>query len=371
MWICCNEKLFKKLQIFGGAKRMTQLHRFTNNSKFKTTGDKIMKTNSNNTKFTVKTIARTWIFTPILSTSFLIGTSPAFATIDNTATVTGTYSGVALTPAQAPPSNTVSIPVASATPKLSVAKSVSAIATVVLGANNSITDAGDTITYQYIVTNNGNVTINSVKPVDVGPKFGTAQVAGTGTMGAFSPAPVSLMPGQAQTFTATYTLSTLDVDRAAGITLPANAVNNSATATGTPVSGTLAVVPPGTATTTITAGPRLTISKAGVLVDNALPATNTTGNADAGEIINYTYTVFNSGNVPISNVSITDSHEGSNLPAGTVKNEVLTTEGPLGTPASTDSTAPLNNGVWTILQPGATITFTYAHTVTQGEVDGG
>jgi uncharacterized repeat protein (TIGR01451 family) len=90
-----------------------------------------------------------------------------------------------------------------------------------------------------------------------------------------------------------------------------------------------------------------------------------------GETISYTYDALNCGNVAISNVSITDTHEGVALPAGTVANETLVTEGALGTPASTDATAPLNNGIWTTLQPGATIRFTYTHTVTQAEIDGG
>ena len=50
-------------------------------------------------------------------------------------------------------------------------------------------------------------------------------------------------------------------------------------------------------------------------------------------------------------------------------NEVLSTAGPI--PGSVDTTTPLNNGVWTTIQPGASVTFTYAHTVTQAEVDGG
>ena len=87
------------------------------------------------------------------------------------------------------------------------------------------------------------------------------------------------------------------------------------------------------------------------------------------KVINYTYVVSNTGNVAISGISITDLHEAVNLPAGTVKNEVLSTAGPI--PGSVDTTTPLNNGVWTTIQPGASVTFTYAHTVTQAEVDGG
>jgi uncharacterized repeat protein (TIGR01451 family) len=309
------------------------------------------------------------IYAPVLAASFVASASQTFATIDNQATASGTYNATAV---NSPNSNLVQIPVAAGNPSLSVAKSVFTPATVNLGTDTTIADAGDRIVYRYIITNNGNVTISAVTPVDAGPRFGTAQVVGTGSMSAFSivTGTATLLPGQSVTYQATYTMSQLDVDRAAGITVPANAVNNSATATGTPASGTLGVVPPGTATTTVPAGPKLTISKTGAINDVVAPG-NTAGVADVGETITYTYTVVNSGNVAITNVSVADTHETVLLPVGTVRNEVLVTEGPLGTPASTDVTAPLNNGTWSTIQPGATIRFTYTHTVTQAEVDGG
>jgi len=43
--------------------------------------------------------------------------------------------------------------------------------------------------------------------------------------------------------------------------------------------------------------------------------------------------------------------------------------GPLGAGASPDSTP--NDGVWTTLAPGATVHFTYSHTVSQAEVNHG
>jgi uncharacterized repeat protein (TIGR01451 family) len=317
--------------------------------------------------FITRRARRAALYAPIMATTFVGLAGQTFATIDNQATATGTYNATSVT---SPNSNLVQIPVAAGSPSLSVAKSVFTPVTTNLGADTTIADSGDRIVYQYIVTNNGNTTISAVAPVDAGPRFGTAQVAGTGSMSAFSliTGTTTLLPGQSATFRATYTLSQLDVDRAAGITTPAQAVNNSATATGTPATGTLGTVPPGTATTTIPAGPKLTISKVGVLNDIA---GGTAGRADLGETITYTYTVVNSGNVAITNVNVNDTHEGALLAAGTVRNETLLTEGPLGTPASTDATAPLNNGVWSTLQPGATITFTYTHTVTQAEVDGG
>jgi uncharacterized repeat protein (TIGR01451 family) len=368
MWICCNEKLFKKLQIFGGAKRMTQRHRTINNSKFKTTGDKIMNINSNNRRSTIRTVARTWIYTPVIATSFLISAQPTFATIDNRAIATGTYNAAAV---NSPQSNLVQIPVTTAGPSLSVAKSVLTPATVNLGTNTTIADAGDRIVFQYIVTNNGNVSMTAVVPVDPGPRFGPSQVLGTGTFGGFviTAGTANLLPGQTVTYTNTYTMSTLDVDRAAGITVPANAVNNSATATGTPASGTLGVVPPGVATTTIPAGPVLSVAKAFALADVVAPG-NTANRADVGEIITYTYTVQNTGNVAISNVLINDTHEAVLIAAGLIIGETLITEGPLG-PGITSTDATANNGTWSLLQPGATIRFTYTHTVTQAEFDAG
>jgi uncharacterized repeat protein (TIGR01451 family) len=318
--------------------------------------------------YSVRTVARKWIYTPVIATSFLISAQPSLATIDNSAVATGTYNAA---PVNSPTSNLVQIPVSTANASLSVAKSVITVASVNLGANNTITDSGDRIVYQYIVTNNGNVTISSVVPVDPKPKFGPSQVTGTGTFGGFvlTSGSATLLPGASVTYTNTYTLSTLDVDRAAGIAVPANAVNNSATATGTPATGTLGAVPPGTATTTITAGPVLSIVKSSSLADTP-GAGHTALKADAGEIITYTYTVQNTGNVAITGVSINDTHEGSLVAPGLIIGETLTSDGPLA-PGITSTDATANNGTWSLLQPGATITFTYAHTVTQAEVDAG
>ena len=281
---------------------------------------------------------------------------PAFAAIDNTATANGTPASGTLTP----PTSSASVPVAPAGPRLTVAKTAGAA--VEMGIDGVI-NAGDRITYTYVVQNTGNVTINAARPLDTGPTFNS--IAGTGTLGAFSPVNANLAPGASQTFTAIYTLSNLDAYRAAGITLAGNAVENSATATGTPVTGTLAAVTPSTAETVIPANPKLSIAKSfAFTTDNG-----TLTRADVGDVVTYTYVVQNTGNVTITSLSINDIHEGvalSGQPAG----ETLTSDGPLA-PGTVSSDSVANNAVYSTIRPGATVTFTYVHTVTQAEVDAG
>ena len=100
---------------------------------------------------------------------------------------------------------------------------------------------------------------------------------------------------------------------------------------------------------------------------------STAGPVSVGQTIVYTYTISNSGNVSMSNVQVTDMHgtpaAAVALGAGGITSEALTVPGPQGAGASPDGTA--NNGIWTTLAPGATITFTYTHTVTQVEIDRG
>ncbi len=130
-----------------------------------------------------------------------------------------------------------------------------------------------------------------------------------------------------------------------------------------PQSGTVTSLSD-TATTTIPAGPALTISKAFVLTEAGL----VDGLAAVGDTITYTYTITNTGNVPLSDVAVSDTHEGVPLASSVFSNEALTSDGPLA-PGVTSTDATANNGVWTTLQPGAVITITYVHTVTQAEVD--
>ena len=309
------------------------------------------------------------VMTTLLAGTFVLAqVTPTLASITNTAQASGTYNG-----SNAPyGSSSQSVPVAAAAPSMTIVKTAAA-PTVAAGANTTQTDAGDTITFTYVVTNNGNVTMNGVAPVDAGPSFGG--IAGTLLLGAFSPLTATIAPTASQTFTATYTLSTLDVYHGAGLA-GSNLVTNSAVAAGTfgPSNTAYTIPVASTATTTIVGYPSLSIVKTAVLTDKP---TGTAGKADVGETITYTYAITNNGTVPMTNVSPTDMHDtsGSNTLVGLgsplgITNETLTAGGPLGNAASLPDLIT-NNGIWSTLAPGATVTFTWAHVVTQAEFNHG
>lgn len=301
-----------------------------------------------------------------------VAATTAQAQIYNEATVTGSYGA---TPVEA--SDDESVDVAPSAPDLEIVKTASAPDISMGQADRA--DAGDTITYTFVITNKGNVTMTGVTPVDDGPTFGGQ--AGTGTLSAFtvngtSPAEATatLAPDASATFTAVYTLSDLDVYHAADTAALTGAakslVANTAAAAGTDPT-TTAYEDPDTdeARVELVPFPEIDLVKASSLDD-----TNNNGFADKDEVITYTYTVTNTGNVPLTGVSVADVHEGANLTSGSdITSEALTSDGPLlaSTGATSTDDATADNGIWGTLQPEAVVTFTYVHTVTQTEVDGG
>jgi uncharacterized repeat protein (TIGR01451 family) len=181
------------------------------------------------------------------------------------------------------------------TPSISLIKTA-ATPTIAQGADDAVTDADDTIAYSFIVTNTGNVTLTSVGVSDakVGP---VACLAST------------LAPGANTTCSASYTITTADMD--------AGQVLNTATASGTPPVGR----PVTDISDELTPGPGignddptitpLTRTPSIALVKTAgAPTINRGADAgipDAGDQIQYTFLVINTGNVTLSGVAIADT----------------------------------------------------------------
>ena len=301
----------------------------------------------------------------------------AYADITNTATANGTPAGGTLVP----PTSSVNVPVALSTPSLTISKSAAAPVDV---DGDGVINAGDTITFTYSILNNGNVTITGVTPVDTGPTF-AGLTAGT-TLGGFNPVSTSnpaslpddtLLPGETGVWNAVYTLTAVDAYRAAGKaadglagSVGGDAVLNSATATGTAAGAVpLPPVTPSVAEVAIPANPKLSIVKTYAITTDG----GTTSSADVGDVITYTYTVTNTGNVAISALEIDDVHEGTALVTPPNNETLVGADGPLASasPPVVSSDGTTNDGVYDLIQPGATVTFTYVHIVNQVEFDAG
>ena len=80
---------------------------------------------------------------------------------------------------------------------------------------NGYPEVGETLEFTFDVTNKGNALLNNVTVQDEGPLF--AGKRGTNQLSAITPAPVTLKPGESQTFKATYVLSQADIDATAGL----------------------------------------------------------------------------------------------------------------------------------------------------------
>ena len=207
----------------------------------------------------------------------------------------------------------------------------------------SVSTVGSLITYSIVVTNTGaSLPITSLTVTDT---LGTPVCATSGDATI-----ASLAAGASETCTTTYTATQVDFDGNGG---GDGDIDNSAGAAGT-VAGqpTTAVA---AASVILNLNPQLTIVK---IADTAGPAV-------ANDVITYTYTVTNTGNLTINDVSIADVHNGyGTLPVPT--GETLTSDvSPFGN--STDVTP--NNGTWSVLASGDAVTFTASYTVTQTDVD--
>ncbi|WP_428347972.1 beta strand repeat-containing protein [Nocardioides sp.] len=171
-------------------------------------------------------------------------------------------------------------------PKLALDKRVSSVADV---NGNGLTDAGDEINYEFELTNTGNVTLTDVAVDD--PLAGSVTCPVT-----------TLAPGDSTVCAAdnAYVITAADVD--------AGVVHNRATAAGEGPGGDpndpADDVPsnPDTTDTPTDQDPKLALDKR----VSSVADVNSNGLTDAGDEINYEFELTNTGNVTLTNVSVSD-----------------------------------------------------------------
>src|SRR5690606_19136155 len=185
-------------------------------------------------------------------------------------------------------------------------------------ATTAYNAVGDVLEYTITVTNTGNVTLSNIEVNDA--LTGLSEVVAT------------LAPAAFQTFTTTYTVTQADLDN--------GSVLNTATATGDDPDGTPVdpedptdgeVETPGTQT------PAFTLVKALTSING--DAATTAYNA-VGDVLEYTITVTNTGNVTLENIEVNDALTGL-----------------------TETIASL--------APNGVETFTTTYTITQADLDAG
>ncbi len=223
--------------------------------------------------------------------------------VTNTATASGTDPyGLHVTSNQ----SQVTVPANSTTSSLSLAKTAT---------SSGYSAAGQTLSYNYLVTNTGTTTIhgigvtdNLVAPADLSCPFS------------------SLAPAAAETCTGTYVTTQGNVD--------AGSVTNTATATGSNPSNTAVTSNPSSATVPANgAASSLSLTK----------TTTSSGYSAAGQTLDYDYRVTNTGTTTVTGISVNDN---------------------LVTPADLSCPDPT-------LAPGASETCTGTYSTTQPNVDNG
>jgi len=178
--------------------------------------------------------------------------------------------------------------------------------------NDGIVNAGDVIEYDFTVTNTGNVTITNIMVTDP-----IVTVSG-GPLASLAPQALD-----STTFTATYTITQADIEL--------GAVYNLALAEGTDPNGnpiddeSQDPSPVGTddplyeptcpdcTVTILEQNPGIALIKTAIFNDE-----NNNGIAEAGETITYNFTVTNTGNVSLSDVTINDPLPGVVVSGGPI-----------------------------------------------------
>ncbi len=179
--------------------------------------------------------------------------------------------------------------------------SIAVVKTADTSALQSPPRPGDVITYAFEIRNTGNVTLTNIRLADPLP----------GIMISGGPI-VALAPGAVDggTFTATYAITQDDIN--------AGQVTNQATATGTPPMGPDVGDLSGSApslddptVSMIAQGPSIALVK---IVDES----TLLDGAEVGELLNYSFVITNTGNLPLTDVEIADALPGAIVSGGPI-----------------------------------------------------
>jgi len=209
--------------------------------------------------------------------------------------------------------------------------------------------AGETVTYEITVTNDGNVTLTEVKVEDTlsnGSKVTFGEMPEGATLNADNSVTIAKMEvGDEVVLTATYTVTQADVDAQQTIT-------NVATATATdPTDEPVNPDEP----TPVPVDPEEKDPKSKTTKTVTSTGTGENGTYKAGETVTYEITVTNTGNVTLNDVKVEDTLSNGQ---GVTFDEL-----PAGAAASgTTVTIPT-------LAVGETVTIKASYTVTQADVD--
>ena len=287
----------------------------------------------------------------------------AYAAIVNTVTATGTAPGGPVNGVTA--NDGESVDVADDKPQIAVVKSFTFAPGGDLN-NDGDVDPGDIVAYTYTVTNNGNVTLQNVSLADAHDGVGAPLTIVTPTLvttdnGSAAAGTINdstdtgsadndwdvFGPGDVITFTSVYTVVPGDLTAA---TSSDGDIDSTVTASGNydPGTGNTVVTANSSVAVPLTITPSLQIAK----------VADDTTDVVAGQVVTYTYTVTNNGNVPISNVALADTHNGA---AGALVPAFQ---------SFTTNTGSTNTGnTITVLQPGDVAIYTASYTVTQNDID--
>ncbi|WP_285726805.1 DUF7507 domain-containing protein [Psychromicrobium xiongbiense] len=237
-------------------------------------------------------------------------------TVTNTATASADPPNGAPRPTSDPSSAQVS---AAPAPALSLVKSASP---------DTIGAAGEVVTYHFLLSNTGNVTLHDLTVQE-------GSFSGTGALSPVSCEKTTLEVGAQATCTATYTVTQADAD--------AGAVSNTATANGTPPATAANPSPapvssaPSAATVKIPAKPGLSLVK----------TADATQASEVGQVIHYQFVLRNTGNVTLTKPGV---QEGSFSGHGQLS------------PVECPQTAAL--------EPGQQLSCTASYTVQSGDLTG-